>query len=173
MSDFGLSKHCPQTGKILIVMVFSIVFSCILSAINIQKNIINDDFFKAGIVINVIQTLYTLNLVYIDLFDKCKSNSREKCGGDCKWYKISPTMGQCRNGEVLTYFYGYIYLIVFLITSIYLILFGIKMISLTESQQDSEVYNSRELILLTIASLICGFIGILFISSDIFVMVFC
>jgi uncharacterized membrane protein SpoIIM required for sporulation len=153
-----MENHCSQIGKIYIIIIICLIFTCLLTSINViskkDDNNIDDNLFGTGIAINIIQSLYTIYLVYTDIFGKCKNNI---CGTDCKWYKISP-LNKCTNIELLS---GYIYIPIILISSAYLLGFGITVINGSNDPNDE-----KEITTLSIASIIIGVVGILLIFND-------
>ena len=121
--------HCPQTGKIYMIIIFCLLLTSMLTSVNaLSKESVDDSLFGTGIAINVIQTIFTLFLLYIDLGSSCKEGIIGKKGcneSNCKWSNIAPPDVRKRTwSEGL---YGYLYVFVILLSSSYLMGFGITL----------------------------------------------
>ena len=164
-----MQNHCLQTGKVYIIITVCLLFTSLLTTINIiqqKRSKPDNNLFGTGIAINIIQTFYTLYLVYIDLFGKC-SEKTEKCGNNCKWYTISPSNPKkCTPIGILR---GFVYIPIILLSSSYLLGFGILNLLNSENSENSE----NEITTLSIASVIFGAMGILFIFSDLVCSIKC
>jgi hypothetical protein len=147
--------QCPESGKIYILILFCLVFTSILTSINaVSKSetnyqIIDDNLFGIGIAINIIQTMFTLFLIKVDMFDKC--NKFVKCGNNCKWLNFN-------NAKYP----------IILLSSAYMIGFGIINIF-----QKSNIDTEQDLTMISIASFIAGVIGMLYILGDLVCSVGC
>lgn len=151
------SNHCSQTGKIYVMIIFCLILTSLLTATNVITNKDNDKtVLCTGIVINIIQTIYTLSLVNIDMFGDCSKS--------CKWSDISPLIKDSNKFQILK---GYIYIPIILISSAYLLGVGLMTINESESESEGEKY------ILSIATIIIGTIGILFIFTDIICNIGC
>lgn len=162
-------NHCAQTGKIYLIIIICLIFTTSLTSINIisktphNSTLVDNDLFGTGIAINIIQTLYTLYLLYIDVFGKCATNNNN-CGNNCKWYKMASIESKnCIPLEIIT---RYVYIPIILITSLYLLVFGIVTIMKLDDRDN-------EITMVSIASIIIGAVGLLFIFSDIICSIKC
>jgi quinol-cytochrome oxidoreductase complex cytochrome b subunit len=126
--------YCPITGKFYIIVIWSIIFTCLLTSINIQKA----DIDKIRIFLNIISILLFIYIIKIDI----------QKGVDSKGIK------ECLNHKLIFF--------IFTIFSIYLLVFGI--LGLNEYSAETE-YST--LTYITIASLIFGAIGLLYIFNEI------
>lgn len=140
MNENLTTEHCPQTGKIYILIVVCLVFSGLLISINsLSRDFVDDNLFGTGIAITIIQTIVTLYLAGVDIFGNCKG-----IGADCKWYKCDPR----------------VYIPIILLSSSYMIGFGIVNLMNSTDKNDEEGITT-----LSIASAITGAVGILYILS--------
>jgi hypothetical protein len=169
-----MEQHCPQTGKIYVIILFCLVFTSLLTSINVlsKKNsdqeTVSDSLFWTGIVVNIIQTSFTLILIGIDLFVGCRNKLTEaECNSKmCKWINVSPPdISKCTS---MTLAMGYAYTLVILLSSAYMISFGIMTLMKANDPNDEQEMTS-----LATASLIAGAVGILFIFSDIVCIISC
>lgn len=150
-----MDQHCPQSGKIYILIIFCVIFTGLLTSINaLSKSgtayqIIDDNLFGTGVAINIVQTIFTLYLLGIDLFGKCNEfkNGVPTCGDSCKWYKFD-------NINRIKY-------AVILLSSSYMLSFGIINIF-----QRNDLNSEQDITIVSIASFIAGVVGILYILSD-------
>lgn len=167
------SSHCPQIGKIYMIIIICLIFSGLLTTINVisGKNNISDDLFGSGIAVNVIQILFTLYLIGIDLFGIC--NLKTGCNKEnCKWSNIAIPAGT--GSKNIKRFISYLYIPIILISSLYLLWFGITEIKIIkETFNNSDDTSLNELITISIASSILGTVGILFIIVDIMCTIGC
>ena len=156
-------EHCPQTGKIYVLIIICLVFSSLLVSINIFSKLettsVDDNLFGFGLMISIIQTLFTLYLVYIDLFGTCSSKTQNACATGCKWYKIAPNISKCTKIDAVS---GYIYIPIIVLSSAYMISFG-----LIDIMHSTDTTDKEKITNISIASLITGAVGILYIFSDI------
>jgi hypothetical protein len=167
--------HCPQTGKIYVIIIFCLIFTSLLTSVNVlskeYNTDVNDTLFGGGIAVNIIQSIYTLYLIGKDLFGECKgfgkgSGSEQGCGPNCKWYNIAPpNFYKCTSTNLVN---AYAYIPIILLSSIYLLTFGIMMVMELNDPNDE-----KEITTLSIASVIIGAIGILYIFSDIICYIGC
>jgi hypothetical protein len=164
-------EHCPQTGKIYIIIIFCLVFTSLLTSINILSKTdssisVDDNLFGTGIAINIIQTMFTIYLIIIDLFGKCNKITTDPstCGTGCKWYSVSPNIYKCTSVDMIK---GYIYIPIILMSSAYLMAFGITMMFESNNKEDEEIT------ILSISSVIIGAIGILLIIGDLLCNIGC
>ncbi len=84
---------------------------------------------------------------------------------NCKWYKIAPSLYKCTSTDILK---GHLYVIVILLSSAYLLSFGIINVLSVDDPNDE-----KEITTLSIVSIIIGAVGILFIFSDISCIIGC
>ncbi len=167
------NNHCPQTGKIYIIILFCLIFTSVLISISViskdnittatlQNNTqtsVTNNLFGTGIAVNVLQNMFTIYLLYIDIVGKCSSITTDSTScGNCKWYNIAPNLYKCTNTDIIK---GYVYIPIILISSAYLLTFGITMITKSDDPNDE-----KDITTLSIASVILGAIGILYIISD-------
>lgn len=163
------SAHCPQTGKIYTIILFCLILSGMLISVNVisHQQDVNDNLFGPGVAITVIQLLFTLYLLYIDITGSCKNIKDRGCNTEnCKWQSIAPP-----NTDKITWLqkiHGYLYIFIILLSSSYLMGFGITMIMKSDDTNDEE-----DITTLSIASGILGAIGLLFIIVDMFCMIGC
>jgi hypothetical protein len=167
--------HCPQTGKIYVVIISCLLLSCILTCVNIfsrkepNQDQIDDSLFGTGIAINIIQTIFTLYLLYIDIGGSCDRGivGQKTCDNySCKWVNIAPPdISKRKISELL---YGYLYVFIILLSSSYLLSFGIMMI-----MKSTDYNDENSITTLSIASGISGAIGILLIAIDLLCMLGC
>jgi len=144
-------EHCPESGKIYVLLIFSLVFTGILTSINAisrtgsNYQLIDDNLFGTGVAINIIQTLFTLFLIGVDIFDNNKCNS---------------LINHAKYPIIL-------------LSSAYMLGFGI--INLFEKDNNGNTVSNMEsdLNMISIASFIMGVIGMLYIISDIVCSVEC
>ena len=162
-------EHCPQTGKIYVLIIICLVFSSLLTSINIvsktETTSIDDKLFGPGITINIIQTLFTIYLVGIDMFGSCSGKSQIECGKGCKWFKVAPSISKCTKIDAVK---GYIYIPIILLSSAYMISFGI--INIIDS---NDLNDEEQITTLSIASLIIGVVGMLYIFSELVCSISC
>jgi hypothetical protein len=139
--------HCPESGKIYVLILFCIVFTGILTSINVTSKtetnyqLIDDNLFGTGVAINIIQTIFTLFLIGVDIFGK--------------WLNF-PKIGYAKYPIIL-------------LSSAYMLGFGIINVFQSGNSNDTE----QDLSMISIASFIAGVIGMLYISSDIVCSVGC
>lgn len=138
------NNQCPESGKIYILIIFCLVFTSLLTTINVVSKNTDESLFGTGIAINIIQSIFTLYLIGIDLFGKCQNQLL--CEKNCRWYNFQK--------------YQYIKYFIILLSCAYLLAFGI--INIYENEQTSD-----DLMIVSIASFISGIIGMLYIFSDI------
>jgi len=186
-----MTDYCPQGSKIHIIIVLSLVFTCLLTSCSVighqeeNQSLVDDSLFGTGVFVNIASGLFSIYLLKIDMFDSCKiygkfkkgltSNSTEinkqvainKCNNmkGCKWSDMSPF--NIDNGCKTTY-NSYIYLLLFIICSAYLLAFGI--IIIINKNYDSEEHFD-EITRLSIAAIIGGSIGILLTLVDLLLCV--
>jgi hypothetical protein len=148
--------HCPESGKIYILIIFSLVFTTLLTTINVLSKtktnyqLIDDNLFGTGVSINIIQTIFTLLLITIDIFGKCnKTNKSIICVKNCKWSEFNRFI--------------YVKYPIILLSSTYMLSFGIINIFQTKNSNNTE----QDLSTISIASFIIGIVGMLYILSDI------
>lgn len=136
-----MNNHYPDIGKMYILLIVCLIFSCLLiSASVIGENAVgHEGLFETGITISIIQTLFTLYLIGIDLMDNCSSKKK------CKWIYYAPCI--------------YVYIPIICLSSAYMISFGILNIL------DSTNKNDEEIMTVSTASTIIGVVGILYIFS--------
>ena len=136
-------QHCPQTGKIYIIILFSLVFTSILTSINvISYEKVDNNIFGCGIAVNVIQIIFTLYLIGMDIAGKIGP-------------KLSKTV-------------DYVYTVVILLSAAYMISFGILTLMSVNDPNDEQ-----DITTLAIASSIAGSVGILFMFSDVVCLIGC
>jgi len=161
------SDHCPQTAKIYTIIMFCLVFTSTLTSVSVisrtsdNKYLVDDNLFNAGVAVNVAQTMLTLYLLYKDIFGTCSAaTTQSTCNNDknCKWYDIAPNFYKCTSLGLVK---GYIYLPVILLSSAYLLAFGMTMVMDVNDPNDE-----RDITTLSIASVILGAIGMLFVVCD-------
>ena len=87
-------SYCPQVGKLNIILVLSIIFTCLITAISVysQDLELDQNLVNIGIFINFVSFGYTLYLIFYDIFDICRSNTQEDCNKkpNCQWFNLSP-----------------------------------------------------------------------------------
>jgi hypothetical protein len=152
-------EHCPESGKIYILIIFSIIFTGILTTINVLSKtgtsyqIIDDNLFGTGVAINVVQTIFTLYLIWIDLFGKCNGGSKSTevpvCGNNCRWNHFDKSIRFVKYGVIL-------------LSSAYMLGFGIINIF-----QRNDLNTEQDITVVSMASFIAGVVGMLYIFSDI------
>jgi hypothetical protein len=141
MAENSPIEHCPQTGKIYILIVVCLVFSGLLISINsLSRDFVDDNLFGTGIAITIIQTMFTLYLIGIDIFGNCKG-----IGKDCKWFKFNPKF----------------YIPIILLSSAYMIGFGIM-----DLKSSTDKNDELGITMLSIASVITGSVGFLYVFSE-------
>ncbi len=163
-------EHCPQTGKIYVLIVVCLVFSCLLISINsLTRNSADDNLFGTGIAVAVIQIIFTLYLIGIDLFGNCRgfttNPTKTKCVDGCKWSIFAPKIYKCTNQDIVT---AYIYIPIILLSSAYMLGFGI-----TDLKNSTDTNDEQAITTLSIASTITGAVGLLYIFSDVICSVSC
>lgn len=149
-----MSKYCPDTGKIFILIICCLFFSGILIAVNnaiSNDAIIDKTSYAFGIIINIIQIIFTLWIIYIDyLPDGCINDNN--CN-NCKW-----------SNYYNKYYIQYISYFVILLSSSYLLSFGI--INLFQNNKVDIYKNDHTDTVIAIGSFIAGVIGFLYIITD-------
>lgn len=80
-----MDPECPQSGKIFILLIFSMLFSGILLAINCLDQRENIHLYNTSIFISIVQVLFMLYLLYLDLFKKCDIKESCQLVKGCKW----------------------------------------------------------------------------------------
>lgn len=156
---------CSQSGKIYMIIFMSMLFTFILSSISKiandpeNKPSINETLIGTGIFVNIVSIMYTLHLLKIDLFGECHGKSEKKCHKNCKWFNMSPF--KFDHKCIKNFAGGYLYVFIFLLCSVYLVVFGVSIIKDTSDQN-----HEKEITKIAIASLISGTIGILFTVTD-------
>lgn len=69
-----MEQPCPRSGKIYVLLIFCLVFTGLLISnmvVSKTESMIDDTLFGTGLAITVIQTIFTLYLIGIDLFGEC------------------------------------------------------------------------------------------------------
>jgi hypothetical protein len=158
-------QHCPQTGKIYVLIIICLVFTSLLISINVFSKSTDDNIFGTGIAISIIQNILTFYLIYIDIFGECSSKKGPGCSNGCKWYNIAPNFNKCTKINAVS---GYVYIPIILLSSAYMLSFGI--INILGSSDNND---EQDITTLAIASFITGVVGILYIFSDIVCTIGC
>lgn len=146
---------CSASGKKYILLIFSIIFTCLLTALSITTK------DEICIFINVVSIIYSTYLIYNDLFAPCVLD--EICLSGCKWFEYSSKCKKITKQDI-------IYIFVFLLCSIYLLTIGIINL-LYIIDIDQKVIDRN--VIISISSTICGTIGILYIIADLLLCASC
>jgi hypothetical protein len=155
--------YCPSVGKLYIIISMSILFTCLLTSVNIinyTENEKNGALFGTGVAINVISIITLFYLIKIDIFDLCEIYTKEKCKNKKVKYVFDRFNNDCR----VVFKQNYVFLFVFLLCSVYLLAFGILKYEDIKKINDTEYYSNFTNV--TIASIIFGAVGILYVLNE-------
>lgn len=149
--------HCPQIGKIYVLIIICLIFSSELIALCTENKENKTKEYGVGIFVTIVQVLFTLYMLYIDVFNSCSKLTTDKnmCGDGCKWYKISPNLYKCTKIDIIK---GYIYIPILLLSSIYMLSFGIISINKSDTTEKNDTVS--------VISIIIGSVGLLYIIID-------
>lgn len=136
-------EFCPQTGKMYIILLLCLFFTCLLIGINcVSVGNVDDVLFGFGICISVIQILYTIYIVVVDIWRGIR-------GG---------VPGGVPGGNIIPIF-------VLLLSSSYMMAFGI--IGIEMSNTDEPITN------VAIASILGSVAGMLLTFNDVICSIAC
>ncbi len=141
-------SYCPLTGKFYIIICITIIFTTLLTFVNVLEYNENGDkniIFKVGVAVNILSFLLTIYTLKIDVMDIPKK-SMESC-----------MLSNAQNLAVT---------FIFTICSAFLLVFGIIRIDGVKDIHESEYSNMTNV---TIASIIIGSMGLLYIFNELFV----
>ncbi len=141
-------SYCPLTGKFYMIICIAIIFTCILTTVNVlehSENGTDGSIFKVGIVVNVLSFLLTLYIIKIDLMDIPKKT-------------IKTCIISSGQNLMVTF--------IFTICSVYLLVFGTTRINVVKDSRESEYSKMTNV---TIGSIIIGSMGILYILNELLI----